>query len=139
MSNGGLKQSACGPAAPCGSSGQKARQTEKIREIARAVEQAGLSKLDQQAKALGLERSTAWTILQGNHKGSGISAKTINRMLTSADLPRSVRVALLEYIEERAAGHYGHGKTECRKFRAKIRDYSFGQTANGLTRNSPKR
>jgi hypothetical protein len=98
----------------------KALQVAKIKEIARAVREAGLAKVDDQALALGVDRSTVWTILRGDYKGSGISAKTINRMLTSPYLPRGVRVALLEYIEDKAAGRYGHGKSECRKFRMKL-------------------
>jgi hypothetical protein len=118
MSSGGSKQSASDRAPSC--SGQKSRQRSKIKEISRAVQEAGIYKVDEAAKALGLDRSTAWTILKGNHKGSGISAKTIMRMLTSPHLPRSVRVALLEYIEERTAGHYGHGEAKCRAFRMKL-------------------
>ena len=41
----------------------KARQSSKIREIGNALITAGIISLDAQAKALGLPRSTAWTIL----------------------------------------------------------------------------
>ena len=40
----------------------KARQSSKISELAEAVKSAGFLTLDEQAKALGLSRSTAWTI-----------------------------------------------------------------------------
>ena len=40
----------------------KARQSSKIRELAEAVKSAGFLALDEQAKALGLSRSTAWTV-----------------------------------------------------------------------------
>jgi hypothetical protein len=106
-------------------SDQKSRQAAKIAELANAIEQAGLLRLDEQAKALGLERSTAWTILQGNHKASGISAKIINRMLTSIHLPQNVRAVLIEYIEEKAAGIYGHGNKECKKFVEKLSGLPF--------------
>ena len=45
----------------------KARQLSKIRELAEAVKSAGFLTLDEQAKALGLSRSTAWTIRRPNH------------------------------------------------------------------------
>jgi hypothetical protein len=49
----------------------KARQSSKIRKIGDALIALGYLALDEQAKALGLARSTAWTILQANHKSSG--------------------------------------------------------------------
>ena len=42
----------------------KARQASKIREIGDTLIALGYLALDEQAKALGLARSTAWTILQ---------------------------------------------------------------------------
>src|SRR5437870_3903816 len=61
----------------------KARQSSKIRELVEAVKSAGFSTLDEQAKALGLSRSTAWTIRKTSHKASGLSASIINRMLAA--------------------------------------------------------
>lgn len=52
----------------------KARQGLKIRELGAALVSVGLITLDEQAKALGLPRSTTWTILKGTHKSSGLSA-----------------------------------------------------------------
>src|SRR6266478_9905874 len=52
----------------------KARQSLKIRELAEALKSAGFLTLDEQAKALGLSRSTAWTIRKASHKASGLSA-----------------------------------------------------------------
>ena len=49
----------------------KARQLSKIRELRLALRRAGLIGLDEQAKALGLPRSTTWKILKGGHKTSG--------------------------------------------------------------------
>src|SRR5262244_674676 len=46
----------------------KARQSSKIRELAEAVKSAGFLTLDEQAQALGLSRSTAWTIGKASHK-----------------------------------------------------------------------
>jgi hypothetical protein len=48
----------------------KARQTSKIRELKSALIQSGFIVLDEQANALGLSRSTTWTILRGDHKAS---------------------------------------------------------------------
>ena len=65
----------------------KTRQSSKIREIGEALISTGFVSLDAQAKILGLPRSTAWTILAAEHKGTGISARTMCRMLSSAPLP----------------------------------------------------
>ena len=94
----------------------KARQSAKIREIASGLTSAGFATLDAQAKLLGLGRSTAWTILKSKHKGSGLSAKTINRLLSVRQLPNAVRVTILEYVEEKASGRYGHSGRVRRKF-----------------------
>src|SRR6516164_8887194 len=40
----------------------KARQSSKISELVEAVKSVGFLTLDEQAKALGLSRSTAWTV-----------------------------------------------------------------------------
>jgi hypothetical protein len=90
----------------------KARQSSKIREIAEALITAGFISLDAQAKALGLPRSTAWTILSAEHKATGLSARIICRMLSSNRLPLLVRAKILEYAEERAAGIYGGTETQ---------------------------
>ena len=94
----------------------KARQSAKIREIASALTSAGFVTLDAQAKLLGLGRSTAWTILRSRHKASGLSAKTIDRLLSVRQLPNVVRVTILEYVEEKASGRYGHSGRVRRKF-----------------------
>ena len=99
----------------------KARQSSKIREIGEALVTAGFVSLDAQAKALGLPRSTAWTILSAEHKGTGISAKIICRMLTSKRIPRLVRAKIMEYAEQRAAGIYGGTKTQNRRFASKLK------------------
>jgi hypothetical protein len=98
----------------------KGRQSSKIRELAEAVKSAGFFTLDEQAKALGLSRSTAWTIRKASHKASGLSASIINRMLAAPDLPPLARSKILEYIEEKAAGLYGGSRTQRRKFAARL-------------------
>jgi hypothetical protein len=92
------------------------RQSAKIRELKVALIRSGIFTLDGQAEVLGLCRSTAWTILKGNHKASGLSAATINQILAAPRLPPFVRVKILEYCEEKAAGRYGHSKSQRRKF-----------------------
>src|SRR6266571_4646465 len=50
----------------------KALQSSKIREVAEAVKSAGFLTLDEQAKAMGLYRSTAWTIRKASQKAAGL-------------------------------------------------------------------
>ena len=94
----------------------KARQSAKIREIASALVDAGFDTLDGQARILGIGRSTAWTILKGDHKGSGLSAKIISRSLSGRNLPPAVRKIILEYVEEKSSGVYGHSHKLRRRF-----------------------
>jgi hypothetical protein len=94
----------------------KAQQSAKIRKLGEALVAAGFLTLADQAKALGLPRSTTWTILKGNHKGSGLSASIINRILGARQLPPVVREKVVEYIEDKAAGYYGHSRLLRRKF-----------------------
>ena len=103
----------------------KARQSSKIRELRIALRSAGLIRLDKQARALGLPRSTTWKILKGDHKASGLSAMVISRMLSAPRLPPVVRTKILEYVREKTDGLYGHGKGELLRFSARIR-YSDG-------------
>jgi hypothetical protein len=98
----------------------KTRQSSKIRELAEAVESAGFLTLDEQAKALGLSRSTAWTIRKAIHKASGLSASIINRMLAAPHLPPLARTKILEYVEEKAAGLYGGSRSQRHKFAARL-------------------
>jgi hypothetical protein len=94
----------------------KLLQSAKLREITAALEADGFFGLDAQATALGLSRSTAWTILSGSHKSSGLSARTLNRMLTSPLLGERARSKILEYIVEKREGHYGTNKSSLRRF-----------------------
>lgn len=98
----------------------KARQSAKIRELGEALVASGYVTLDEQAKALGLSRSTTWTILRGHHKGSGISAALINRMLPAPQLPSLVSAKILEYVEEKSAGCYGSSKVRLNRFVARL-------------------
>jgi hypothetical protein len=103
-----------------GASESKRRQSAKLREITAALEADGFIGLDAQATALGLSRSTAWTILSGSHKHSGLSPMTLNRMLAAPLLGERARTKILEYIAEKRAGHYGTSKSGLRKFNQQL-------------------
>ena len=92
----------------------RARQWAKIREITESLRSAGFQGLDDQADAIGLSRSTTWSILSGLHKNSGLSTTTIFRILGQKRLPAPVRKKLLEYVEEKARGLYGDSPRELR-------------------------
>jgi hypothetical protein len=98
----------------------KARQTSKLRQLADALIAAEFRTLDEQAKVLGLSRSTTWTILNANHKGSGLSVAIANRILAAPRLPQPVRSVLVEYVVEKAAGLYGGSMTQGRQFAARL-------------------
>ena len=94
----------------------KERQCGKLQALRQALIDAGFQSLDQQAAALGLCRSTAWTVVQGQHKASGLSAAIVNRIMASPRLPQSASTVLLEYIKEKAAGVYGHSGEQTDRF-----------------------
>jgi hypothetical protein len=94
----------------------KMRQRTKIAEIRAALVAAGIVALDDQAATLGLSRSTAWSVLNPNHKSSGLSARTISRILGSPRLPQIVRQKLFEYIQEKIDGRFGHSERRRREF-----------------------
>ena len=94
----------------------KVRQGCKIEELHLALLRVGALSLDQQAAALGLSRSTTWSILRATHKNSGLSANIINRMLASPQLPALIHQIILEYIQEKLAGLYGHCARRRREF-----------------------
>ena len=109
----------------------KARQAIRIKEIGAALAADGFVTVDEQARALGLSRSSAWAVLKANHKASGLAAGTINQMLSSPELPPRVRVTILTYIEEKLAGLYGHNKTQLRRFAARFNPCNRGQSLFG--------
>jgi hypothetical protein len=73
----------------------------RIRE---ALIACGYTKLDQQAKALGINRSTAWTIIKSKHKCGRLNNKTTQRILANPNTPPPVRVVVLQYLTERSGG-----------------------------------
>src|SRR5262245_45684121 len=72
----------------------------KIQEITDALISSGYTSLDEQAKALGLHRNTAWTIIKKKHKVARLSGKTIERIIANPDTPPRVRAAVKEYVAE---------------------------------------
>ena len=78
-----------------------ASESEHIRE---ALVASGYTSLDQQAKALGIHRSTAWTIIKATHKLGRLSRKTTVRILANPDTPPSVRAVIQQYLAERSIG-----------------------------------
>jgi hypothetical protein len=80
--------------------GNNMPRTNAIEDIAEALRSSGYRSLDQQAKALGLHRSTAWTIIKNKHKIGRLSKKTVNRILANAETPPAVRTAIQRYLAE---------------------------------------
>jgi hypothetical protein len=86
---------------PCALRDRHARKT-KIQDIADALVLSGYTSLDEQARVLGLNRSTAWTIIKNKHKAGRLSAKTLERIIANPDTPHRVRAAALKYVAERS-------------------------------------
>ena len=111
---------ACLQTSGCALREAKVQQIAKIRDIARTLIGAGFLTLNDQAGVLNLSRSTTWTLIQCSHKGSGLSAATINRMLSSPTLPPAVRAKILEYVREKMDGAYGHTQPQLQRFRIQL-------------------
>ena len=72
-----------------------------IEDIAEALKLSGHRSLDQQAKALGLPRATAWTIVTNKHKVGRLSKETVTRILKNSKTPQVVRVIVQHYLAKR--------------------------------------
>ena len=72
-----------------------------LQQIAEALVKAGHKSLDDQARALGIHRATAWTIVKTKHKLGRLNAKTTRRILENPDTPPSVRAIVAKYLAER--------------------------------------
>jgi len=94
----------------------KARQAAKIAEVHTALIVTGYRTIAEQAFALGVNRSTAWALLNHTEK-AGPSAGILKRMLSSQNLPQEVRLKVEEYIKEKSAGRYAHHARRVRWFR----------------------
>jgi hypothetical protein len=118
------------------SSKMRSRQRSKIKEIGDALCAAGHVTLDEQASVLGLSRSTTWAVLQANHKSSGLTATLINRMLEAPKLPSPVRAKILEYVQEKAAGLYGHQDRVRRIFYQQVSNTALPEIAAPIHQSS---
>ena len=76
--------------------------TVRLQDIGDALVAAGYTSLDDQAKALGVTRSTAWNIVNGKNKLDRLARKTTKRILANPDTPPSVRAIIQQYLAERA-------------------------------------
>ena len=98
----------------------KLQQCAKIAELRQVLLDTGFHSLNRQAAALGLGRSTTWTILKARHKSSGLTASVIRRMLRSPELPPAARLVIEEYVAQKLAGAYGHSRKQLNKFQAQL-------------------
>lgn len=87
---------------------EEQRTAEPVRQSAAGLERisnaliaSGYKTLDRQAKALGLSRSTTWTIIKAKHKLGRLSTKVRTRMIHNPALPPRVRAAINQYLAER--------------------------------------
>ena len=94
----------------------KARQAAKLEEVRRALIVAGYQTTAEQAFVLGINRSTAWALLNHDRR-AGPSAIVLKRILSSQNLPQTVRRKVEEYIKEKSAGRYAHHECRVRWFR----------------------
>jgi hypothetical protein len=113
------------------SSAMKARQSQRIKDIRRTLIEAGFVSLDQQADALGLSRSTTWAVLKGSHKGSGLRAALVARMFASPRLPPETRALLVNYVNEKLQGVYGHNDLQRERFGSQLQ--RFGRLSSGAS------
>jgi hypothetical protein len=72
-----------------------------IQPIANAVIEAGFTSLDAQAKALGVSRSTAWTIMKAKHKLGRLNSKTARCIVANPNTPASVRELVQIMLDDR--------------------------------------
>jgi hypothetical protein len=77
------------------------RRRTSIQQVVNALVAAGHVSLDEQAKALGVHRNTAWTIVKNKHKLARLLAKTTSRILANPETPPTLRAVVLRYLTER--------------------------------------
>ena len=65
--------------------------------ITEALIRSGYRSLDAQARALGISRSTAWTIVSGKHKRGRLHVNTTVKILSNPALPVQVRAVVEAY------------------------------------------
>ena len=79
-----------------------------IRLIADALINDGYVSLDEQARALGLNRSTAWTIMKTKHKLGMLNNKTVRTILANRGTPSSVRVIIHTMLDAQFLSEQEH-------------------------------
>jgi len=107
----------------------RSKQGETLRALRLALIANGISSVAQQARVLCLPRSTAWFVLQSNHKWRGLNAAQVVRMLRSQWLPDDARRIVLRYVRERAAGAYGHTEVMRQKFLLRLEQLGWAPVA----------
>jgi hypothetical protein len=85
--------------------GAAARQANRLQQLATAINATGDS-LAARAAAVGLGRSTVWTLLNPQHEGYGPSARLVRIILRKRDLDPRVRAALIDYARDAAEGAF---------------------------------
>jgi len=80
---------------------ERPRYSVTLQHISEALISAGFVSLDEQAKALGVHRATAWTIIKHKHKLGRLQRETVVRMLANPGTPQSVRNVIEQYAAER--------------------------------------
>jgi hypothetical protein len=74
-----------------------------LKDISEALVASGFTSLDEQAEALGIRRTTAWTIVKNKHKLGRLHRETVERILANPSTPQSVRAVVQQYAAERYA------------------------------------
>ena len=92
-----------------------------LAEIRDALSMLGYNSAAKQGIALGVNRKTAWNVLNRD-RGAGPSVAVIKRILSSPRLPPFVRRKVQRYVEEKIAGLYGHSNHRTRSFRDQFRN-----------------
>jgi hypothetical protein len=80
---------------------QISSQGRPIHLIADVLIKAGYTSLDEQARALGVSRYTAWTIVKTKHKLGRLNAKTTRCILANPDTPVSVRAIIHSILDRK--------------------------------------
>jgi hypothetical protein len=103
------------------------KQSSRIQDIADALIASGYKALDEQAKALGIHRATAWTIIKNKHKLGRLSAKTIQRILSNSETPQAVREVIRKYMAERSTSDRRADTRKQKRAIARLIDWNKGE------------
>jgi hypothetical protein len=91
------------------------RRTIPVQAIAEALVAEGYTSLDKQAKALGLHRATAWTIIKKRHKLGRLNTKTVQLILANSQTPPSVRAIIQQALDRSDLLQTGAVNKSCSK------------------------